>query len=216
MNILIQTNNHFKKLQNACIESWESEALLSGFKISLLDYTIDDRNYIENLIVFCENEKLNYIGISFDDLFISECYFPKAELIQKIMEQKQLDYLRLDGRPAGRGKFCITIDGEKYYYISNNKHDLSLVFSFFSLELLKRLKKNDIKSPWDIERFCEKNNVKGISPRKRKFKYNNLLVKDKIDIVSVLESGWHLPLGISLKRFLSRKIKRLQRIVRMI
>lgn len=208
MKIFIQTNNNFVSLQKACLNSWQAAALSAGYKIRIIDYREHDKSYIDNLIDFCKEDNLCYVGVAFDDLYVKKCKFPNAIELLTTLTKLELHYLRLDGRPPATGDFCVKIGNIDYFYIRNGRHDLSLVFSFFSIDLLLLLKSKNIVSPWDIERYCRDNNVRGVSPKVRTFRYSNLIVKNKIDIISLLQSGQHLPLHVSIKKFVSRLIKR--------
>jgi hypothetical protein len=198
---LIQTDKKFREIKDYCLDSWIDTAKSKGYPINIIDFSDQKETFIDILIRACEEAKISMIVIAFDDLYCSKFSIPHFKDLKKIFEEYSPDVVRLDGRVPGLGAYAFSINNTKFYNHTGT-YQCSTVFSAFSKNFLIRCRENGVSSAWDLEKVSSKN-IKAFAPRKRNIKYDNYIVKGKID--PTIQSS---ELFISLRHALWRKLYR--------
>lgn len=210
--IFIQTDENWPLLQTTCLATWCSIAKEKGYTVQCFNYTGAEASFIDNLIIACEQNNLNWIIIGYDDLFFHKFSIPSFDDLDNIFKHKDISAIRLDGRRPARGVYGFKLNNVRYYN-DHGKYQLSTVFSAFSYDLLIQLKKMNILTAWQIEKYTsDKLNV--YAPKKRLMKYNNMIVKGKIDPFTLLDKPICITLFHSLTRIINRRLSGLIRIFR--
>tara|TARA_Y200000002_G_C22669589_1_gene659380 strand:- start:511 stop:1161 length:651 start_codon:yes stop_codon:yes gene_type:complete len=199
---VIQTDKKFPEIKDFCLKSWADIAKSKGYSILTVDFRSQEGTFLDILINACEESKTSMVIIGFDDLYCSKFTIPSLEDLKKIFEQYSPDVVRLDGRVPGLGAYSFSIDDTKYY-CHTGMYQCSTVFSAFSKDFLIACRDNGVASAWDLEKVSSPN-IRAFAPRKRTIKYDNYIVKGRID--PTIQNS---KLFISYRHALRRKLYRL-------
>lgn len=197
MKIVIQTNYLWAQLTNLCVESWSSEAERSGYSVVTVDFSESKKSFIDLLIECAEGDIA--VAIAYDDLFCkSAIFFPAKEVRELFVKLPELTVVHLDGRVIGNGRLVCRIN-DTPMYDRNGVYRFSTVFSVFRVEFLRHLKAKGIQTPWAIEKHTSETELV-ISPKVRNFRYYNLLVKGRPDLLAFYRAKFSISLSLSFKR----------------
>lgn len=176
---VIQTDNKFREIKDYCLNSWVHIAKSKDYPVIIIDFSNQEKTFIDILIKACEENENSMVLIAFDDLYCSKFNIPTLKDLNKIFEEYSPDIVRLDGRVPGLGAYEFSINNIKFYSHSG-AYQCSTVFSAFSKDFLINCRENGISTAWDLEKVSS-SNIKAFAPRERTIIYDNYIVKGKID-----------------------------------
>lgn len=180
MIILIQTDFAFKKITNLCIDTFKDELKDKGYELIVIDFIKTKKSFLEIALQTMKKYSSDQIGFLFDDLYFNKINLISAKALKNLFITKNLDYIRLDGRPKGKKEIIVEVDGVFFGCSKKKKYQLSTVLGFFSKKLLLELKKANIETPWEIE-YYNINEKRTLAPNRQIQKYDNLIVKGMLD-----------------------------------
>lgn len=197
--IIIQNVTGLGYIERKCIDSLEKKFVGSGIDLHIIDVlSNNDLGYIGNVMHYLShNPQYRYVGFAFDDIFFASGNGVCGNEIQEAFSDYNLDYLRFNARPYPHGD---KIDKDLSLIDCKQKYGLSVVTSFFSVSLLEKLREAGRLSAWDIE-TCTNINYRGASKTSINYKYHNIIVKGKIDVIPLLRSKFHISMRKSVLRF---------------
>ena len=197
--IIIQNVTGLGYIERKCIDSLEKRFVGIGIDLHIIDVSsIDDLGYIDNVMHYLsQNPQYRYVGFAFDDIFFENGNAVGRNEIQEAFSEYNLDYLRFNARPYPHGD---KIGNDLRLIDCTQKYGLSVVTSFFSVSLLEKLREAGRLSAWDIE-TCTNINYRGAAKTSMNYKYHNIIVKGKIDLIPLLRSKFHIPIKKSVLRF---------------
>jgi len=205
--IVIQTDNLWPVIQESCMNTWSNQAEEKGYRVVLVNFKQTESSFIDILIDQCIKESQKFVIVGFDDLFFNFINLPEFKDLSMMFFNEKIDAIRLDGRVPGNGEFSFILNKVPYYR-HYGAYQLSTVFTAFSLDLLLKMRGLGIESAWEIEEFKSKDFIVA-SPRVRTMKYNNLIVKGKLDPFFI--DKYCISLSFSLLRKTKRLANRIAR-----
>lgn len=194
-------------MERQCIDSYKK--IFPPAEYDYFDYDITqeaNETFCKSLGIICEAlHNYEYIGLYFDDLSFLPSSIIKSENIVRVFTDYKVDYLRWNAYPPGDDLFA---ENPSFSFInSDSPYVFSLVASFFRRSILKDLCLNQgLSSAWDIEKFRPEYPIKAVCLNGRPLRYNNLIVKGKIDGIAILRCSISHNLIRSLRLLLLESI----------
>jgi hypothetical protein len=203
---IIQTDHRFPGIEAQCLQSQAAFEQL-GYETMIIDIRSDARSFVSVLIDVLERRPdVRFFMIGFGDLYYSKIAMPTAKSVETTMRSLQLDYLRCDARPKGRGTFGSQALGGIKLLSGKQDYVYSTVNSVFSRSLIADLHKLGCESAWDIESVSAPVSKAGVLAGRR-CHYQNLIVKGELDPVAIAQT----PLGLSVPRAVIRYVRKVIR-----
>lgn len=177
--LVIQTDGKFLDIKDHCLNSWEHKAKSQGYSVIKINFREKEGSFLDNLIDCCSEANSTFVVVGFDDLYCTKFSVPYFDDLKHIFKKYSPDVVRLDGRVPGLGALAFSID-DINYYSHKGAYQCSTVFSAFSKKFLIRCRDNGVASAWDLEKVSYRD-ILAFAPRKRTIKYDNYIVKGRID-----------------------------------
>lgn len=208
---MIQTSGGWESLRRRCESTWRVEAEEKGYQILHHNFSGSSLSFVEILLDYLEEYRLDYIGCMFEDLYFDSLELPEAKDISRAMAAHEVEYFRVDGRPPSpRGKEIFCIGGVGYGPVRAQRYCMSTVLGFFSRKALQELIQRGCHSCWDIENLRKPVGF-AVAPNARTARYHNIIHRDRIDLVGAFNAnatnGVLLPLRRAASRWFKEKLR---------
>ena len=216
INFLIQTNELWPCIKELSKTSFSNELFDKGYLMHYTNIISREESFVDILIEACETNALKHIGCLYDDLVFNKILVPNSIAIKDLIYKTKTNYLRLDGRPRGSKKSITNVNNFSFGKIENKKYFFSSVLGIYSIELLKAFKSLGINNAWQIETTCPfyvnkhfpelKLLENCYAPTKRLCRYDNIIVKGKVDSFYLIKYGLSMNYISSLLKYSKKSI----------
>ena len=204
---VIQTNNQYRGINQACLNTFIPHVLKKGYDLLIIDYTLQpDKNFFQLLQDIFDKFEYSRIILSFDDLYFTYLDLISHDDLKIFINEEDYDFVRLNARPHGVSSQVIgSFVGQKYLKPKDGKYMYSTVLSALSQNAVQIILQHGIKTPWQLENQSQ--HIMSVAVLNRTTaRFLNIVIKGKLDVFAIAQIS---NLRVSILGMLLRLLRRI-------